>query len=450
MRNTATIYRLTCLAIGFPFLLAGCKKGPGISPGNQGELYVETVDTVTVKASTFLLDSVPTSNQKVILFGQTDDKDFGKLTATSYQQFIPPASSDAVIPKNATFDAFTIVLKYSKYFSGDTLAPQKFAVHRLTEDMILRKIPGPVEGEEVPVYVTGQALYSTTTFKQENTPIGNLDLQVKPSGGDSVIINLNETLGREFLDLMAKKDQRFSSEEEFLKYFKGVVFKTNQGNSITGFKADQVKMYLSYNYIDPNGFSKKNRAAFSGKSTDYQFNHFDADRSQSRLKALSRTNREVSSELTNQQLFLQGGTGLVTKLKFPTLVNFMNETKKVINKIELQIETKPTYYSIFKAPPSLLLWVANSANVPKAVLPNDYKKGDQSATFEPGSDVGSPGKYRFLLTQYADELKKGTYKNTSLMLSVPADQLLGTVNRAQFSTNDTALSIRLIITYTKY
>lgn len=450
MRNTVTITRLICLLLCLPFLLAACKKGQNISPGDQGELHVETVDTVTVKASTFLLDSVPTSNQTVLLIGQTDDKDFGKLTASSYMQFIPPALSDAVIPKNATFDAFTIVLKYNKYTSGDTLAPQKLTVHRLTEDMILRKVPGPVESEEVPVYVKGQALYSTTTFKYEPAPMGNLDFQSKPVSGDSVIITLNETLGKEFLDLMDKKDPRFASEGEFIKYFKGVAFKTIQAGSITGFKADQVKLYVGYNYIDGSGFSKKGKVTFTGKSTDYQFNHFDTDRSQTKLKALSRTNREISSEHTGQQLFLQGGTGLVTKLKFPTLVNFMNESKKVINKIELQIETKPTYYSIFKAPTPLQLWVANSANVPKAILPNNYKEGDQQAAFEKGNDIGSPGKYRFLLTQYADELKKGTYKNTSLMLSVPADQLLGTVNRGQFSTSETAISIKLIITYTKY
>jgi hypothetical protein len=450
MRNTATIYRLTCLAIVFPLLLAACKKGEHISPGNQEEIHVETVDTVTVKASTFLLDSVPTSNQKLILIGQTDDKDFGKLKASSYLQLTPPALTDALIPKGAAFDTFTIVLKYNKYFSGDTLAPQKYAVHRMTEDMILRKIPGPVENEEVPVYVKGQALYSTTTFKHDAAPIGNLDLQVKPASGDSVIITLNEALGREFLDLMTKKDPRFASEEEFLKYFKGMVFKTTQGNSITGFKADQVKMYLGYNYFDAAGFSKKGRVTFSGKFTDYQFNHFDTDRSQTKLSALSRTNREISSERTGQQLFLQGGTGLVTKLKFPTLVNFLNESKKVVNKVELLIETKPTYYSIFKAPPSLLLWVANSANVPKMVLPNNYKEEDQIAAFEPGNDVGSTGKYKFLLTQYTDQLKKGTYKTNSLMLSVPADQLLGSLNRAQLSTSETALSIKLIITYTKY
>ncbi|MGY0037182.1 hypothetical protein [Pedobacter sp. NJ-S-72] len=126
------------------------------------------------------------------------------------------------------------------------------------------------------------------------------------------------------------------------------------------------------------------------------------------------------------------------------------ESKKVVNKIELLIETKPAYYSIFKAPPSLVLFIANSANVPKTILQNDYKEGDQTAAFEPGNDVGSTGKYRFLLTQYASELKKGTYKNTSLMLSMPTDQLLSSVSRAQLSTSTTAHAIKLVITYTKY
>jgi hypothetical protein len=451
MRTTSPVHRLTCLAFYFTvILLSSCKKGQTFSPGAQDELHVETVDTVQVKASTYLLDSLPTSNKGVILLGQIDDKDFGKLAASSYMQLIPPVAGAPAIPKGATFDSFTLVLKYNKSYSGDTTAPQNLSVHRLTEDMVLRKIPGPAEGEQLPLYIKAQALYSTTTFKYETISTGNLGLQVKPLSGDSIIIPLNEALGREFLALMDKKDNRFTSKDEFIKYFKGIVLKTTQGNSITGFRADAVKLYINYNYINSAGFSKKDQVIFSGNSIDYQFNHFDTDRSQTKLKSLSTTNKELSPALTGQELFIQAGTGLVTKLQFPTLINFLNESKKVINKIELLIETKPTYYSVFKAPPSLILFVANSANIPKAILPGNYKEGDQTAAFEPGNDLGSTGKYRFLLTQYAAELKKGTYKNTSLMLSMPTDQLLSSVSRAHLSANTTAHAIKLVITYTKY
>ncbi|QNK63666.1 DUF4270 family protein [Pedobacter sp. PAMC26386] len=451
MRNTATLYRLTCLAFcTTALLLTSCKKGQNIGLENQDELYVETVDTVKVKASTYLLDSLPTSNTGVILLGQTVDQNFGKLFASSYLQMIPPALKPNSIPKGATFNSFTLVLKYNKYYSGDTLTQQNLSVHRLTADMVLRKIPGPVENEEVPLYATVETLYNTSTFKHEANSFGNLDLMVKPLSPDSVVIPLNENLGKEFLDLMAKNDSRFTSEAEFLKYFKGIVFKTTRANAITGFQAAAVKMYVNYNYTNSEGFAKKDKVIFSTKSINYQFNHFDTDRSQTKLKALNHTNKELSSTLTNQQLFVQAGTGLVTKLQFPTLVHFLNETKKVVNKVELLIETKPTYYSVFKAPPSLLLFIANSANVPKNILQGNYKEGDQIATFEPGNDAGSTGKYRFLLTQYASELKKGNYKNTSLMLSSPKDLLLSSVNRALLSTSEKAPSIKLVITYTKY
>ncbi|MBB5638739.1 hypothetical protein HDF26_000676 [Pedobacter cryoconitis] len=451
MKHTSTIYRLTCLAFCFmAILFASCKKGKTFSPGGNDEIHIETVDTVQVKASTYLLDSLPTTNTGGILVGQIDDKDFGILKASSYFRIVPPAAGVPTIPKGATFDSFNLVLKYNKSTSGDTSVQQNYTVQRLTEEMILRKVPGPTEGEQIPLYVKAEALYSTTTFKHEMVPIGNLALQVKPLSGDSIIIPLNEALGREFLDLMNKKDSRFISEAEFIKYFKGIVLKTKTGNSINGFKADAVKMNVNYNYVNSEGFTKKDQVVFSAKSVDYQFNHFDTDRSQTKLKTLSNTNKEVSAALTGQMLFIQGGTGLVTKLQFPTLVNFLNESKKVVNKIELLIETKPTYYSVFNAPPKMILFIANSANVPKSILPNNYKEGNQTADFEPGNDIGSTGKYRFILTQYATELKKGTYKNTSLFLSIPTEQLLNSVSRAQLYTNETKPSIKLIITYTKY
>lgn len=451
MRTPVTIYKLiflmTCTSA---LLFSSCKKGGNIGIKPDDEVFANTIDTVKVVASTYLLDSLPTSNSGVMLLGQLNDQDFGKLSVSSYLQLVPPSLSKESIPKNARFDSLTLVLKYNKYYYGDTTLQQNIVVHRLTEDMVLRKIPGSTEEEEKPVFVNVAALYSTSSFKHEITPLGSSLVKFKPQSPDSMIVKLDNKLGQEFFDLISQNDRRFTNTDEFLTYFKGIVISSTQGKSIAGFKADQIKIYLNYSYPDQGGFPKKEKIIFKEKSNDYQFNHIDIDRSQTKLSLLNPKQKELASALTDQQLFLQGGTGLVTKLKMPGLINFMNEPNIVVNKAELIIETLPSYYSVFEAPKELLLFVANSLNTPKSILQKSYEKADQLAQFEPAVGIGATGKYRFLLTEYSSQLKKGNLKNTSLLLSLPVNQLLHSINRAQFGTNKTTVSAKLIITYTKY
>ena len=440
-------FLLLCLITFF----AACKGGNTIDLGSgDDELSAELTDSIKVIASTLLLDSLPTSATGLILLGEVNDADFGKMNVSSYLQMKTDFTNPS-LPEDARFDSLNLVLKYSGYAYGDTLISQHLMVNRLDERITLRAVSGGIEDEERPVFVSGEALYSTSTFKHEAIAIGEKDFKPRPKGGDSIVVKLNSAWGAEMFRMIVNKDSRIINTEEFQDYFKGFVIRSAGGKSITGLKADSVKMQLFYSYMGTDGMQKSAKLGYSLNSAAYQFNHIETDRSNTKLSGLSYAQPEIKSELTGQQLFIQGGTGLVTKLQLPGLLEFLKEPRVVINKLQLIIETRPDTYSVFKAPSSLILFIANASNTPKAIVQTPFVESAQQAYFQQGNEAGSSGRYVFELGEYANDLRKGLYKNTSLLLSLPVNNLMNSLDRLHVKgSSAVSVSVKTKIIYTKY
>jgi len=430
-------------------VLTACKTNNKIGFDDNDPLTVEINDSIKVIASTYLLDSLPSSNTGTIMLGANEDPAFGKLKLSSYFRIKAPAQSD--LPKDAVFDSLRLVLKYSKYSYGDTTKLQQLVVHRLKELIKLHKVNNDVEPEEKPLFVTNEdALFTTSTVKYDATPIGTHSYKPSPGSKDSVSIKLDDKWGNELFKMLVEKDKRLSSADDFLNYFKGMHIESINSSAVIGFNADNLKMLVHYHYRNNNGFPETGKSEFVMHDKQYQFNHIEADRQATSLKGLNQKNQEVDALTTGQQLFLQGGSGIVTKILLPGLTQFMHEPGIVVNKVELIIQTKPSTYALYKVPASLILFIANDRNTPKFTIPDAYETTTQQAAFRPGNDNGALASFTFNLSEYADKIKKGEYKNTSLLLSLPIDDLIKTVNRAHITNDKSTLSVSTRITYTKY
>lgn len=442
---------LLCFSFVVLFVSA-CRKGDQIGlPKNENPISMEMTDTVTVIASTYLLDSLPSSNSGSILLGQVEDPDFGKTRLSSYLQIGIPAFNNGSIPDDALFDSLNLVLKYNKYVYGDTNEVQKFSVHQLSKRIKLIKVEQAVEPEERPIFVKEEALYSTSKIDYDPLPLAELSVLPKPFSSDTLSIPLRKSLGQELFKMLLNKDSRLNVNEDFLNYFKGLALITgNTGKSVLGFDAEKLKMVLYYHYKGADGFPKKGSVQFNLNDKQYQFNHIDADRNKTKLQALNYHSRELSAEATNKELFVQAGTGIVTKLSLPGLTSFLQQPGIGVNDAELVIETESSSYKVFKAPRELNLFISNSANTPTQVLTNTDGKSIQMAKFQPGNDAGSKAKYIFSLAGYIDAIRKGKYKKTSLMLSLPFDPLTKTVDRLHITNGESIRSIKLKIFYTKF
>ena len=94
------------------------------------------IDTLTVNVSTINFDSLVTSNQSRILIGNYTDPILGKVKSESYFELTPLTynlgSSSDTETINYAFDSIAMILKYDRYYYGDTTKVQTINIHQLT------------------------------------------------------------------------------------------------------------------------------------------------------------------------------------------------------------------------------------------------------------------------------------------------------------------------------
>jgi Domain of unknown function (DUF4270) len=118
-------------------LLNACEvpKEIGLPPGALVDM--KYVDTLTVKASTVLLDSIRTVAATQMLVGSYQDPQFGKISSQCFFEFSPP-SFDFSTEKTYQYDSVAIQMSYS-YLYGDTLQPFEMNIHRLVDTLAKNK-----------------------------------------------------------------------------------------------------------------------------------------------------------------------------------------------------------------------------------------------------------------------------------------------------------------------
>lgn len=77
--STNSLFLSTFFICYCSIFIIGCKSVNGLAIDiNEEKIMVNTTDTLTIKASTFLLDPLPTAATKKLLVGGTTDPQFGK------------------------------------------------------------------------------------------------------------------------------------------------------------------------------------------------------------------------------------------------------------------------------------------------------------------------------------------------------------------------------------
>jgi hypothetical protein len=431
-------------------------------------------DSTKIATSTVLLDSFPTSYSSNLLLGKYQDPFLGTIEAQPYMEFQMQATK--WVPSTfATLDSVKLFLKYSGYYYGDTTVAQNFEVYRLSQGFVSYPIDPFISQEfKYPAYSFLQnflflypAQYNTSSFTTESSPIGTFSVKPLPTSrniGDKEHFQLgiklsNSLLGDKMLDQAKNPNGAFSTPSNFYQFFKGLTIKSISGpGAVFGLQADSVGS-------DRNSYSRAKIKIYY-KDGGIQkvfilpiylglnnFNHITADRSGTPLENLKSTNREISSEQTDGKTFIQAGTGILTKVRFPHLKSILglpgflklNSAKLVLEPVE------NSYTGKNYLPSSLELFEGDGRNVPFAEVQADYDSRHTQITpviINPidGRIVG----YTFSLTQYTQSLLDGETdpKDFALFLSLPNSQWGSSVNRAVINTSDLSnFRLRLEIYY---
>lgn len=443
----------------FILIIAGaCDKDMSVMLDNTAtnNVGVSFIDSFTVNTSTVQLTNMPSAGTGSVLVGKAADSRFGEIKSTSYFR-IGFSSIANDIPEAAVFDSLNLVLRptTNRYYFGDTTKTQRISVHQLDQVLESKTLTGGIQNTALPIYVTGASIFNDQTFDYNPVSIGAASFAPRVRALDSLNIRLDASIGQNFFDLIKANDLRVSSNENFRDYFKGLVLVPDEENTAVLAFNDTVQVKINYSYTGTDGFRRSGSKILSLVDRSLQFNHIAYDREGTVFEPLTAINREIRTTATSGLTYVQSGTGVVAKLDFPSLKEFLQDENISINKAELVIETSSPANSMYPIPGSLMLFVANHEGVPTSFIPTPFGTGTvQQAAYAGGNQSGRNGTYRFNMILYMKNLKStGAYDNTSLYLSsvFPGTaSTFSTFNTAFIAIENAKPKIKLNILYTKF
>src|SRR5690606_11602034 len=271
-------------------------KSDGLDVGITNEsVGVNTADTLTIEASTFLLDPLPTTGQGVLLVGRIKDEDFGEVESQSYFRLSNEQLSLSSLPENARYDSVSVSFYYSGYSYGDTTKFIRFNLHRVVEDIEPYEFPIALEDDEYPVFVSsGTTLLANREFTYDEQPLGSVLFRPRPNTPEDTVvtIKLDDEFGQTIFDMAMNEDTRLIVNDDFVNFLKGMVLVPADDNdgAIIGFQ-DSLVFEIHYSSENQSsGMRNEDVIAFPMGGTDYQFNRIITDRQGTLLADLSEDN----------------------------------------------------------------------------------------------------------------------------------------------------------------
>ena len=401
----------------------------------ESQADLRMIDTFSVSLSTVLIDSLPTSYIDSFLLGNYEDDIFGRVSCNGFFEVGLPSNAGNV-QDDDYFDSITISLRYTGYFYGDTTREIRLDFYRLTEELELDE---------------SGYLYNTSSFAHESTPIATHIFRPTPLAKDSIEITINELVGVELFELMRSNDEIMETENNFLDYFKGIaiVADTNYNGSVVGFNAeeDNIMIRIYGHRIEETTVDLE--YDFPLISAEKQFNQILYNFANTSLERI--TERDVAvpaSELDNKS-YSQGGIGLMTKVQFPSMNEFLLYENTFILMAELIIKPARQSYNIFDLPDDIYLYNTDKHNSIGDVL-IDEEGNVVTPSFYYDENYEDENSYTFDVTNFIKNELSDNYFDTDhgLILTFSFEEYLCSLKRIVFDAG--AYSSQLKIYYVNY
>lgn len=439
----------TGFILSFCLFLAACEDPQEIG----SEVFVQDIglfytDTLTVDASTVLLDSIITSTTANLLAGRYTDPTLGLVEASSYFHVANVDTLRSLVDtagrKDVTWirfpskvDSIRFILPYS-FYQGDTLQNQTFKVSQLADDASLVATTPYFSNSDAP------ALKSIVLGQVQNVkvrPIRNKYIISGIDRFDTLKIPIVEPTFVNFIksqrDLTTKDDVLIGTG--FKDKIRGLAItsESNKNAAIVGFAADRTILRIYYNYKYTYTLRNVANTADSirvtvdttktndiyvglytrstGVSNNARFNKITTTRSGGAFAKLVNPTDALPSSLSNNQVGLQASAGLAMKVQFPSLLKLKERRDIAINKAELVLEPNASDYSL---PSDLILVESTPTNRPV----RSTTTGDGSLLFVVGEGstaayVAKSNTYTFNITSSLQNILSGRNKTNGWLLS---------------------------------
>jgi hypothetical protein len=384
----------------------------------SSQTHIVVLDSLSVKLSTFLIDSFPSNSPGNLLVGSYADEYFGEVSSTSYFQLSIPANEN--IDEDAIFDSLTLVLNYNGLSYGDTTKERTISVHEVLDEI----------KETDDVYI-----YNTSKFKTDETPLGSLKFTPEPNKDDMLEIRLDDEWGKTLMQMMKDEADEISTADEFLDYFKGIALVPgNEDASLLGFESvdSLINMVLYTHLIGQT--RTETRYKFPMYSSTSCFNNIESDRTGTSIENLSTQKINIPSSETGYKSYIQAGTAIVTRLDFTGLdIITQIESSNVFYKAELILRPYPLSDKQIDFPEEIMLYTTDKYN---RLISSIQNNNDETliADFYFDEVYRQDIHYTFDITDFiGDELSDG-YFNTEngLIITFPSEAFQSTGERLVF------------------
>lgn len=371
------------------------------------------IDTVTVEMSTINFDSLVTSNKSRILIGNYEDPIFGKVKSDSYFQLstttyaLSNTGSDTQAV-NYVFDSISMILKYDNYYYGDTTRVQTFNIHRLTQ--------------KVKPNTDDSNFYNNSTLAYDSQSLGTISFKPRPTEKDSINIRMNDEFGSALFQKIKKRE--ITDFDSFTEYLKGLVLVPDTSNSanVIGFNVSTSKVRMYYSKYQAEADEVPYIIDFTIADVAKQFNSISLDRTGTILQNLPISSSKLSSTLTNNQGFIQSGTGVACKIDFPNIKQFKNiATNGAI--VDAQLILKPvnnSYSEKYPLADSLSVYVGDNLNRISSTLVNSANSTVYGILNKKSDEFNENIGYTIPIGSFLQkEMLKQSDSRSSLILTLP-------------------------------
>lgn len=422
---------------------AGCEKpndglGDGVLPDGV-LLGVGRIDTLQLRSTSLLDDSVRADGQDAVLLGAMNDPEFGATRTGFYTQVRLSTTLEVIDIDNVVIDSVVLAIAYNGGQYGFDF-PQNYEVYELDEMLY----PDSLYFTNRELALKEGDLVLPESRTQRPAPETAVTV-LNPSGPEELAPQLRLRLKAEVGEaiLAASGTESTSNADAFTEFFKGLYVTVAEESIPTNNGGIHY-----FNLLDPEskvtiyfkeGMGAQERIDLLINSNAVYFSRPLHDYSTANPSLQMQLEEEPG--LGNENLFLQAAAGLKVQLDFPSLLDLQSDTI-AINNVELVIpyETADLY-----APPARLFAIGRDNDGTAFLLP-DFIQGD--AHFDGFIDVQNQ-EYRIRLSRWTQQVLSGERDPSSIEL---------VTERAATSANRTIIHgpshpdrpMELIIQYTKY
>lgn|GEM_PF-638062 len=414
-------YLLLCISV---LLLFSCERESNTyevgSSWMSSQSKVVMIDTLTLKMSTVMMDSVVTSGKSAMLVGNIKDNTFGQVNSSSLFE-LTPESYTLTSSTNAVFDSIVMYLTNTDFYYGDTLKTFKMNVYPL----------------EKRIRLNNGYLYNKSNFSYSSNSIGSAEFYPRPQTDSSFVkIKLDHSYGQNIFNLLKSKDA--NSQEYFLNFYKGLAlvpssdnnamlrfgisssYQVQISNSTKEKVSNVVRMY--YHTTSENGTEQVKYTLDINPSSTYQYNKIQSDFTGSELANLTPKNPIPSKDLGNKT-YLMAGIGVYTKVEIPYLKTLKDafENYKIIS-ATLSLSPVAGYYSdkFYNPSPLYYYWGDKSNQIISSFYDSDGTT-EVSVSLSDNSEFQSDFAYDFSMLTYVNTILSETSTSNYNVMIYPSN-----------------------------